>query len=169
MGGRTGNEGSPAGVVGSYFDPDPYADSDWYADLIYQTEWGTYGYRGCHASALPAAMSEIKTLSVTSVDIARHDVSQGVQKGRPMVRWTTNCDTTLMRWTRCGGPKGFSSPEADLLHYEQGMVRHGEFKAPIPQECRSWLDCSVSRREGTSLGIASVRSRWVLLQGIPSL
>ncbi|SBW27851.1 hypothetical protein FDG2_5455 [Candidatus Protofrankia californiensis] len=25
---------------GAYYDPDPYADSAWYADLIYQTVWG---------------------------------------------------------------------------------------------------------------------------------
>lgn len=47
-------EGSPPGMVGAdwncvgadrradggYYDPDPYASSDWYADLIYQTVWG---------------------------------------------------------------------------------------------------------------------------------
>ncbi|CUU60928.1 Exonuclease III [Parafrankia irregularis] len=47
-------EGSPPGLVGAdwncvsadrrpdgtFYDPDPYADSDWYADLIYQTVWG---------------------------------------------------------------------------------------------------------------------------------
>jgi endonuclease/exonuclease/phosphatase family metal-dependent hydrolase len=30
---------------GSYYDPDPYADSEWYPDLIHQTVWG-YDERG---------------------------------------------------------------------------------------------------------------------------
>jgi endonuclease/exonuclease/phosphatase family metal-dependent hydrolase len=47
-------EGSPPGLAGadwncvaadrrpdgSYYDPDPYADSAWYPDLVYQTVWG---------------------------------------------------------------------------------------------------------------------------------